>query len=188
MFQLIQTWDEAIMLFIQNFIRNAVCDPIMIALAYMGEAGAVWIAIAVVMLLFKKNRVHAAKMLIALALCFCFNDLVLKYIFQRPRPFLVIEGLTAIVSHPSSFSFPSGHACAGFACAYALKNSFEGKGKWFYVLAVFIALSRPYVGVHYFTDIIVGAIVGTCGSWLLMKLCDKYVPLEKWLNKLPSIK
>ncbi len=183
MLQLIQTWDEAIMLFIQNFIRNDICDPIMVALAYMGEAGAVWIAIAVVMLFFKKTRIAGVDMLIALGLCFCFNDLVLKYIFQRPRPFLVIEGLTAIVSHPSSFSFPSGHACAGFACAYALKGSFNGKGRWFYVLAVLIALSRPYVGVHYFTDIIVGAIVGTLGSFVLLKLRRKYVPTEKWLLK-----
>lgn len=185
MLQLIQGWDEAIMLFFQNFIRNDICDPIMVALAYMGEAGAVWIAIAIVLLFFRKKRVAAIDMLICLALCFCFNDLILKYIFQRPRPFLVIEGLSTLVSHPSSFSFPSGHANAGFACAFALAKRLGSKGKWFYVLAVLIALSRPYVGVHYLTDIVVGAIVGTVGSWLLLKLRSRYVPLEKWLDKLP---
>lgn len=183
MLQMIQSCDEAVMLFIQNFVRNDFLNPIMVLLAYMGEAGAVWFAIGITMLFFKKTRIAGIDMMIALVLCFCLNDMVLKHIFQRPRPFLVIEGLNALVAHPSSFSFPSGHANAAFACAFALKNTFNGKGKWFYLLAALIALSRPYVGVHFTTDIIIGAIVGTVGAWCVLKLRKKFLPLEEKLAK-----
>ena len=68
-------------------------------------------------------------------------------------------------------SFPSGHTCASFACAGVYYKAFPGKwGKAAMVLAVLIALSRLYVGVHYPTDVLAGALVGTFSALAALKL------------------
>ena len=182
MLQLIQSWDEAIMLFFQS-IRIPALDPFFLFLSGATEAGFIWIVIALVMAIWKKNRVTSFDMLLALGLCFCLNDLVIKNIICRPRPYTVIEGLTTIVFQPTSFSFPSGHATAGFACSYALRKTGNGKGKWFFFMAAFIALSRPYVGVHYMSDTLVGVLMGLFGSMLVLWLRRKLLP-DETLKKL----
>ena len=77
----------------------------------------------------------------------------------------MIEGLTSIIGPQSDFSFPSGHTAGSFALVSVLwllapkKVSIPST-----VLATLISLSRLYVGVHYPTDILGGALIGSiCG-------------------------
>lgn len=173
MLQAIQSADEYIMLFLQDNVRTAVLNAIMIFVTTIGNTGAVWLILGAVMLIPKKHRRSGLTLLACISLCWIFNDLILKNIIARPRPFMTIESLTLLVGEPSSWSFPSGHSCSSFASAYALTKCFGKKGAWSYVLAALIALSRPYVGVHYVSDIIVGAIVGTIGAILVCITLDK---------------
>lgn len=65
-----------------------------------------------------------------------------------------------VVHMPTSWSFPSGHTSSSFAFATAV---FANNKKWgigAYVLAAVIGFSRIYLGVHYFSDVLVGAVVG----------------------------
>ena len=167
MFEIIQNIDANLMLFIQNNLRSEFLNPIMIFFTTIGNTGAVWLIFGAVLMITKKYRKIGLCVILSVSLCYVFNDMIIEQIVQRPRQFLSIEGLNTLVSKPSSFSFPSGHACAGFASSYTLTKMFGQRGAAAYILAVIIAFSRPYVGVHYVSDILVGAVVGTVGSIFL---------------------
>lgn len=164
MLDLIQAIDSEIMLFIQNNLRTPLLNPIMVLMAYLGQVGTIWIIISLILIVRKKHRVAGIYVLIAMGLCYILNDMIIKELIQRPRPFATVPDLTVLGFLPGSWSFPSGHACSSFASALILTKFLGKRGALFYILAVIIAVSRPYVGVHYLSDIIVGAIMGTLGA------------------------
>ena len=98
--------------------------------------------------------------LTALLLNFIINDLVIKNIIRRVRPFYTISGLEILINPPKSFSFPSGHTSSFFACATVLFNSSKKYGGIFMIMSFIMGFSRMYVGVHYPSDVFVGMIVG----------------------------
>jgi undecaprenyl-diphosphatase len=78
--------------------------------------------------------------------------------------------LDPLVAIPHSHSFPSGHAATSFACATILAALEPRLRVPAYVLAVAIALSRVYVGVHYLTDVLAGALLGVATARTLLWL------------------
>lgn len=167
--------DSAILLFIQENLRADWLDPIVLFITRLGDAGIMWIFLGLALLFFKKTRRGGLLMLLSLLGAFILNDLILKPLIARPRPFDMIPELVSLV-HEGSFSFPSGHTSSSFACAMALTLAFGKKGAWAYLPASLIALSRCYVGVHYPTDIIAGMIVGSAMSFLVFKLLSRRLP------------
>lgn len=92
----------------------------------------------------------------------------LKLVFLRPRPYdffspeVVIQ---VLFGQPGTTSFPSGHSAVAFAAAVAL-HFFYGRAWFFYTLAVIVAISRIFVGVHYPSDVVAGALIGVLGGWI----------------------
>ena len=176
--------DKAILLFLQNDLRSPILNAIMVFFTTIGDAGAVWLLLGIVLLFFKRGRKLGFCLLLAMAFTWLVNELAIKNVVCRPRPFNVIPELTTLVSKPTSWSFPSGHACASFSAAYVLTRLRGKKAAWVYVVAAVIALSRPYVGVHYPTDILAGAITGTLGgvlfTWIIAVKLDR--PVSKLLR------
>ena len=83
---------------------------------------------------------------------------LLKFSIQKPRPEQAL-GLNSAIKE-SGYSFPSAHATASFASLPVL-NTILSKLSWFwYLLAVLVAFSRIYLGVHYLSDVIAGAFIG----------------------------
>jgi membrane-associated phospholipid phosphatase len=80
-----------------------------------------------------------------------------KLIVKRPRP--VLDGLPPLGGAPSSLSFPSAHAASSFAVATAMTRV-EPVAALAFVLAFALALGRPYLGMHYPSDVLVGAVLG----------------------------
>ena len=167
----IQQTDAAILLFIQEHIRSAVLTPVMQAASLLGDGGAVWIAAAVLLLLFKKTRRGGLDVALSLALGSALNNLVIKNLVCRPRPYTTLAALETLVEPLSSYSFPSGHSCSSFAAATAIAICFRKKGGlWALLPAAVIALSRCYVGVHYPTDVLCGSLLGALCAALICGL------------------
>jgi undecaprenyl-diphosphatase len=86
--------------------------------------------------------------------------LVLKAITDRPRPFETIPDADPLLKATVGQSMPSGHAATSFAGAVILTYLLARAAPFFFLLAAAIAFSRVYVGVHYFSDVLVGALLG----------------------------
>lgn len=85
---------------------------------------------------------------------------VLKDAFDRLRPALADPAVTALVATPDSPSFPSGHSATAFAAATAVGAFAPRLRLPLLALAALVALSRVYLGVHYWLDVLVGATLG----------------------------
>ena len=81
----------------------------------------------------------------------------LKNVFRRKRPLL--EDLPQLIKTPTALSFPSAHATSSFAAARAYSALLPARP--LYAVAGAMALSRVYLGVHYPSDVVVGATFGT---------------------------
>lgn len=174
MFSAIQAMDGGILLWIQEFLRVELLNPLVAFYTNLGEAGILWILISIGFLFFAKTRKAGVLSLLAMLICYVGNDLILKELVERPRPFLTVEGLTPLISWPGSYSFPSGHSCSSFAAAGVWAQTLQGRGaRWakplLLVMALLMALSRLYVGVHYPTDVLTGSLIGLAGSWLVCR-------------------
>jgi undecaprenyl-diphosphatase len=64
-----------------------------------------------------------------------------------------------------SYSFPSGHAAASFVAAYLLSKKDKKRAWVYYVVALLISFSRIYLGKHYPSDVLAGALIGTLIGW-----------------------
>jgi len=82
----------------------------------------------------------------------------IKLIVKRPRP--VLKGLPPLGGAPSSLSFPSAHSTSSFAVATAMTR-IDRRAAVAFVPAVAVAAGRPYLGMHYPSDVAVGVVLGT---------------------------
>ncbi len=126
----------------------------------------------------KTGRSAALLLVPAIVLSDQLNSSFLKYLIERPRPCHVLPDVRLLVSCGSGYSFPSSHAVNNFAGAVVL-SFFLPRGGWaFFLFAATVAFSRVYVGVHYPSDIIAGAVVGlVVGGFVLLA----YVFIERRL-------
>ena len=165
--------DGGFLLFLQESVRNPVLDKIMIFITSLGDKGMIWILATV--LLKKKKKTRKAGMVSAVALLgsLLFNNMLIKNIVQRPRPYVTLEDLRIIIPRPSEYSFPSGHSSSSFAAAVSFYRLLPKKlGIPAIVLAGLIAFSRLYVGVHYPTDVLAGALMGIVLSYFAQYLVE----------------
>lgn len=156
--------------FLQS-IRTPVGDFIVPLITYLGEFGAVWIVLAIVLVANKKYRKTGLIVAVALILDLIICNGILKNIFRRTRPCDINTAVKLIIPHPSEYSFPSGHSAASFAAASALL--FAGQKKmsyWAFGLATLIAFTRLYLYVHFPTDVLGGAAAGFLAGFLACKL------------------
>lgn len=175
MMEAIQTFDTSVLFYIQESLRTPFWNTLFVIFSRLGDSGILWTALGLALLFPERTRRHGFDMLLCLAVAFLISDCIIKPIVARPRPYNMIDGLTILVAPLSSYSFPSGHANASFAAALALTLAFGKKGAWAYLFAVLIAVSRLWVGVHYPTDVLCGALGGTLWTWLVWILSHKYI-------------
>lgn len=172
--------DGGILLWIQEYLRNPVLTPILKVITTLGNVGAIWILLTLLILMMPKTRKVGCMMAAALLSTLLINNILLKNLVARTRPYDVIEGLTYIVRRPKEFSFPSGHAGSSFAAACIMLRRLPRRyGIPAFVLAVLISLSRLYVGVHYPSDVLFGVISGILISYGAEALVERFWKKER---------
>jgi membrane-associated phospholipid phosphatase len=127
------------------------------ALGKAGNNGAIWVVLCLVVLAFTDSNGEAWLACALLGPVAIALNYAVKLIVKRPRP--VLEGLPPLGGAPSSLSFPSAHATSSFAVATAMTRV-DPIGALAFVLALALSLGRPYLGMHYPSDVLAGALLG----------------------------
>ena len=179
-------WEADLLLYIQNNIRSDLLNPFMTLLTHTGDYGVLMIALAIGLVIIPRTRRIGAIAGISLAIEALLNNLLIKNIVARTRPYDEIDGLVNLIERQKDFSFPSGHTGSAFAVMGAIlfiailglpiaaKNGDLSRSKMstaYKIVAVLaiiyaaaLAFSRLYVGVHYPTDVLGGIILGLATS------------------------
>lgn len=144
----------------RHYTKSRFGDWFMPRATRLGDYGAVWIALALGMLFFRRTRRAAVQLLVTLAAESLLCNTFLKPFIGRPRPFELPSKVRPLIAPPQDRSFPSGHTASSVAAAASLYLSRCPLWKGALPLALLIAWSRMYVCVHFVTDILGGAAAG----------------------------
>jgi undecaprenyl-diphosphatase len=104
-----------------------------------------------------------------------------KYLVQRVRPDAAL--LPKYVTYAFGTSFPSGHTAVAFTIAVILSHYFPRYKYVVYTVAVITGISRVYLGLHYLSDVIAGALIGIIVALLVLSREKAVLRLEAKLNK-----
>lgn len=172
-------FDSDILLYIQEHIRCEFLDWIFPNITYLGDAGIFWIVLTAILMCFRKTRRAAFCSMFALIGSLLLNNIVLKPLVDRVRPYEIYEGLVLIGKKAKDASFPSGHTAASVASAVAL--SFHLRKRWSIPLIIFalmIGFSRLYIGIHHPTDVLFGIVDGlllALIAWMIERRMNRSV-------------
>ena len=147
--------------------HTAVIETSLKRLAQAGENGLLWNAIATVGGTLSARRRDDYVRAIEIVLVTLLLNTVVKQTVRRARPILE-EELPALTPVLSGRSYPSAHASTSFAGARALAAA-GVPAPPVYAVAAGMALSRPYLGVHYPSDVVAGALLGDAVARLMAR-------------------
>ena len=125
--------------------------------SHLGEHGALWLALGTAgALVDRRRRPRWRRATITVGASYLISTSV-KLAIGRRRP--VVEDLPQLMATPTGLSFPSSHSTSSFSAARAYGRLLPSS--LLYAVAVPMALSRLYLGVHYPSDVLAGAALGT---------------------------
>lgn len=197
-------WDADLLIFLQENVRNDFLDIVMKLITHTGDKGILMIAIIAALLIIPKTRSIGIMTAMSLAIEAILNNVILKNLVARTRPYEAIEGLVNIIEKQKDFSFPSGHTGSTFAVSGVILvialfgmpiiakegNLIREKSSLamriiavvFIIYSVLLGFSRLYVGVHYPTDVLAGLALGLITSaiaYLVYQLILKKIANKK---------
>ena len=127
----------------------------------------------------KKGAALIGSLLITVAVTMLFTGLVKSNIERlRPNNVKALTSIIRILQKPENYSFFSGHASSSFAIVTFMTLTLRKQTKWIYVAYLWpllFVMSRLYVGVHYPSDILVGALVGATFGLLGYRISKYFV-------------
>lgn len=168
------TFDDRVLLFVNHVPHTPLLDAFAVVLSGLGNAGFIWFFVAAWLFVREEHKNHRffLPVVIAGGVSLLLVEYILKPLIARPRPFDYI-GIIRVVTEPGSFSFPSAHATVAFTMAVVLSGNEPRWRPGLYLLAVLIAWSRIYLGVHYPSDVAAGALIGAAIGTGVQKLLQR---------------
>ncbi|NUN70621.1 MAG: phosphatase PAP2 family protein [Bacteroidetes bacterium] len=184
MLEFLYSVDVRLFFFINHTLANPVLDAVMPVLTDFNKLLPVRIgAVLFILYMLLRGGRNGRTMIGVLVLTIIISDQVnsgfLKELFGRVRPCRALEGVRMLVGCGGGLSFPSSHAVNNFAAAAVIGRYYPAQRYYWLVFAAVIAFSRPYVGVHYPSDILAGSIIGAGIGFGLTKLADRFLPGQK---------
>lgn len=164
---------------IQLHLRCGFLDWLMPFVSGLSNHGEVWILLAAVLLLIRRQRARGLSAAFALALDLITCNKILKPLIGRIRPFAFRPDFSLLVPPPGDASFPSGHTAAAFAVVFALKASGSPLWRPALALAAATAFSRLYLYVHWPTDVLGGVLLGAAVGWAGAKLAEALLKKDR---------
>ena len=142
-------------------VRNPFLDGVMPAVTFLGNGGWFWILAGAVLLAVPKTRKMGFCVLLSLLLGLILGNGLLKNLIARSRPCWLDESVALLIKVPEDYSFPSGHTLASFEAAVSILLYRRKWGILAVALACLIGFSRLYLFVHFPSDVLGGAVLGT---------------------------
>ena len=167
--------DVAIFYFINHTLSNPVLDWLMPFLTNLNK-DKFFVALVIVFIVFllirgdRTVRVTVGLLIVTILLSDQISSFIIKPLVGRIRPCAVLADVRLLVDCGSGLSFPSSHAVNNFAGATLITRFYPKQKVYWFSFASLIALSRPYVGVHYPSDIVAGGIIGSLIAVLVYAL------------------
>mgnify|MGYP003301759804 CR=1 FL=1 len=173
-------FDLPILEWIAANLHCAVLDTLMPIFSFLGDGGALWIGIALVLLLIPKYRPIGLSMAVSLIMGLVLCNVLLKPLCARIRPYdyqMLHFGkeIPLLVEKLHDFSFPSGHTIASFEAATVLTLYSKKAGIPALIVASLIAFSRLYLYVHYPSDVLFSVVLGIAIAFFSRFLTEKAI-------------
>jgi undecaprenyl-diphosphatase len=157
--------DRSLFYFCNQGLRSWIFDAIFPFITDLNRKPVALVIVGILWLLLltrggRHGRIAALLLIPTITVSDQLNSSVLKFLVERARPCQDLANVHLLVGCGSGYSFPSSHAVNNFAGAIVLAY-FLPRWTWaFFTFAFLVAFSRVYVGVHYPSDVVAGAIIG----------------------------
>ena len=173
MFHLFKALDIKIFFLINQTLSNPVFDSIMPLITNKNN----WVLIIIILFFYlaimngRRGQIALVILIVVVGLTDSFSTFILKPYFGRIRPsYDIYEYINLLVAKGGKWSMPSNHAANISAIAVVLSYFYDKMKIPLFSLAVIIAFSRVYVGVHYPADVLLGGLIGYGMAWLILTL------------------
>lgn len=170
--QIITNIDFSLLNWIHEHLSCSFLNFLMPKITFLGNGGLIWIAAAIIMMFFKRYRKTGIMIVTGLSAGVIIGNVLLKNLIARERPCWINETVQMLISTPQDYSFPSGHTLSSFVAATIIMHSDRRMGIAAYILAAMIAFSRLYLYVHFPTDVLAGALIGSALGLIVCKFFD----------------
>lgn len=169
--------DTAVFLFINRSLQNSIFD---VSMPIITDKYYFLILVLMAFMVIRDKKSALVPILLAI-ISVALSDWIsngLKHVIERPRPYYVLESVRLLVGRGDSFSMPSNHAANASAVILALSyqsaENLKRFNRWMLwmllAIALLVGFSRIYIGVHYLSDVIIGAFVGISVSAFVISL------------------
>ena len=142
-------WFDSTILDLFQSIQNPVLTPVFKLFTLIGEAGAVWIAVGILLLAGKSSRKTGIAVLLSLVFCLLMGNAFLKNVVARPRPCWRFPDIEMLIAVPRDYSFPSGHTMSSFAAAASVYIWDKKWGIGERKVHKLCSKSRMHVSIHF---------------------------------------
>jgi len=188
MFDALKERDRELLIFLNN-LGSEPFDSFWIFVTQIESWTALFVFFTLLIFYFyksKKGLFVFASVVVTFAITLFLTGTVKELVARlRPNNIDTMSHLIRVLKNPVSYSFFSGHASNGFAIATFVVLVIRKFNKWIYVAYLWPLLfvfSRIYIGVHYPSDILAGAFVGTVIAIIMYRLCNWVLQRNKLFN------